>query len=202
MIRTLLLTFIPLFVAVDVVAVVFVYLGIGMPLDEAARRRLVLEATMTAAAIGLGFLLVGDAVLHVLGVTAGDFQAAGGVLLLVLSSTISSIPNYHRQPGAHLGVVPLGIPMIVGPATLTTLLTLARTHGYTMTPIAFALNLVIAASTSACGRRTRRARASDWIVFGGKPWRLASAPPRSCATQQAPRRRSCVSRERSASTSS
>src|SRR5439155_5999246 len=124
MIRTLLLTFIPLFVAVDVVAVVFVYLGIGMPLDEAARRRLVLEATMTAAAIGLGFLLVGDAVLHVLGVTAGDFQAAGGVLLLVLSSTISSIPNYHRQPGAHLGVVPLGIPMIVGPATLTTLLTI------------------------------------------------------------------------------
>ena|SRR5213592_363015 len=85
MIRTLLLTFIPLFVAVDVVAVVLVYLGIGMPLDETARRRLVLEATMTAAAIGLGFLLVGDAVLHFLGVTVGDFQVAGGVLLLVLS---------------------------------------------------------------------------------------------------------------------
>ncbi len=33
--------------------------------------------------------------------------------------------------------------MIVGPAVLTTLLTLARTHGYTMTLIAFALNLVI-----------------------------------------------------------
>jgi len=48
MIRPLLLTFIPLFVAVDVVAVVLVYLGIGMPLDETARRRLVLEATMTA----------------------------------------------------------------------------------------------------------------------------------------------------------
>ncbi len=85
MIRPLLLTFIPLFVAVDVVAVVLVYLGIGMPLDETARRRLVLEATMTAAAIGLGFLLVGDAVLHFLGVTVGDFQVAGGVLLLVLA---------------------------------------------------------------------------------------------------------------------
>ena len=83
MVRTLLLTFIPLFVAVDVVAVVLVSLGIGMPLDEAGRRRLVLEATMTAAAAGTGFLLVGDAVLHFLGVTVGDFQVAGGLLLLV-----------------------------------------------------------------------------------------------------------------------
>src|SRR5438552_1699131 len=124
MIRPLLLTFIPLFVAVDVVAVVLVYLGIGMPLDETARRRLVLEATMTAAAIGLGFLLVGDAVLHFLGVTVGDFQVAGGVLLLVLSIYDLLHPELPlRQPGAHLGVVPLGIPMIVGPATLTTLLT-------------------------------------------------------------------------------
>src|SRR2546428_257291 len=131
MIRPLLLTFIPLFVAVDVVAVVLVYLGIGMPLDETARRRLVLEATMTAAAIGLGFLLVGDAVLHFLGVTVGDFQVAGGVLLLVLSIYDLLHPELPlRQPGAHLGVVPLGIPMIVGPATLTTLLTLARTYGH------------------------------------------------------------------------
>ena len=144
MLRTLLLTFIPLFVAVDVVAVVFVYLGIGMPLDEAARRRLVFEATMTAAAVGVGFLLVGDAVLYVLGVTVGDFQVAGGVVLLVLSVYDLLHPEQPlRQPGAHPGVVPLGIPMIVGPATLTTLLTVARTYGYTMTLIAFALNLVI-----------------------------------------------------------
>jgi multiple antibiotic resistance protein len=39
-------------------------------------------------------------------------------------------------------VVPLGIPMIVGPAVLTTLLTLARTHGYLMTVVGFGLNLV------------------------------------------------------------
>jgi multiple antibiotic resistance protein len=40
-------------------------------------------------------------------------------------------------------VVPLGIPMIVGPPVLTTLLTLARTHGYLMTVVGFGLNLVI-----------------------------------------------------------
>src|SRR5207244_475910 len=144
MLRTLLLTFIPLFVAVAVVAVVFVYLGIGMPLDEAARRRLVLEATMTAAAVGVGFLLVGDAVLYFLGVTVGDFQVAGGVVLLVLSVYDLLHPETPlRQSGARLGVVPLGVPLIVGPAVLTTLLTVARTRGYLVTLVAFVLNLPI-----------------------------------------------------------
>jgi len=140
--RTLFLTFIPLFVAVDVVGVVLIYLGIGLSLDEPSRRRLVLEATMTAAAVGLAFLFVGDAVLGFLGVTVGDFQIAGGVLLLMLSMHDLLHPDMPlRQPGARPGVVPLGIPMIVGPAVLTTLLTLARSHGYTMTLIGFALNL-------------------------------------------------------------
>ena len=142
--RTLLLTFIPLFVAVDVVALVVIYLGIVTPLDEAARRRLVLEATITAAAVGLAFVLVGDAVLHVLGATVGDFQIAGGVLLLVLSIHDLLHPELPlRQPGARPGVVPLGVPMIAGPAVLTTLLTLARTHGYSMTLVAYGLNLVL-----------------------------------------------------------
>lgn len=144
MVRALLLTFIPLFIAVDVLALVPIYLGIGMPLDEAARRRLVLEATLPAAAAGIGFLLAGDAVLHFLGVTVGDFQIAGGLLLLVLSIYDLLHPELPlRQPGARPGVVPLGIPMIAGPAVLTTLLTLARTYGYTMTLLAFALNMVI-----------------------------------------------------------
>ncbi len=99
-----LLAFIPLFVAVDVVALVPIYLGIGMPLDEAARRRLVLEATLTAAAVGLGFLLIGDAVLYFLGVTVGDFQVAGGLLLLVLSIYVhfgTSLHEADASPGGR-----------------------------------------------------------------------------------------------------
>ena len=144
MIRGLLLTFIPLFVAVDVVAVVLVYLGIGVRLPEPARRRLILEATITAAAVGLGFLFAGDAILRFLGVTVGDFQIAGGLLLLVLSIHDLLHPDMPlRQPGTRPGVVPLGIPMIAGPAVLTTLITLARTHGYALTVTAYVLNLVI-----------------------------------------------------------
>jgi len=144
MMRTLLFTFVTLFVAVDVVAVVLIYLGIGTQLEETARRQMVLEATITAAVVGITFLLLGDTVLQFLGVTVGDFQIAGGLLLLVLSIYDLLHPELPlRQPRPGLGVVPLGIPMIVGPAVLTALLTLARTRGYAMTLLGFGLNLVI-----------------------------------------------------------
>jgi multiple antibiotic resistance protein len=138
------LAFIPLFVAVDAVGVVPIFLGLADGIDEAARRQLVADATLAAGAVGLGFIFLGDAVLQFLGVTVGDFQVAGGVVLLVLSIYDLLHPETPlRQSGARLGVVPLGVPLIVGPAVLTTLLTVARTHGYLVTLVAFVLNLAI-----------------------------------------------------------
>jgi len=138
------LAFIPLFVAVDAVGVVPIFLGLADGIDEAERRQLVADATLAAGAVGLGFIFLGDAVLQFLGVTVGDFQVAGGVVLLVLSIYDLLHPATPlRQSGARLGVVPLGVPLIVGPAVLTTLLTVARTHGYLVTLVAFVLNLAI-----------------------------------------------------------
>jgi multiple antibiotic resistance protein len=144
MLRRLLVAFISLFVAVDVVGVLPVYLGLAAAFEEAERRRVVMEATLTAAGAGVGFLVVGDGALHILGVSVADFQVAGGTLLLVLSIYDLLHPVAPlRQVGARIGVVPLGIPMIVGPAVLTTLLALARTEGYGVTLTAFAANLVL-----------------------------------------------------------
>jgi multiple antibiotic resistance protein len=138
------LAFIPLFVAVDAVGVVPIFLGLAEGVDETARRRLVADATLAAGAVGVGFIFLGDAVLRFLGVTVGDFQVAGGAVLLVLSIYDLLHPmSPLRQSGAGLGVVPLGVPLIVGPAVLTTLLTVTRTHGYLVTLSAFGLNLAI-----------------------------------------------------------
>jgi multiple antibiotic resistance protein len=136
--------FLPLFVAVDIVGVLPVYLGFVAAVDESTRRRIVVEATLTAAGVGGGFLFLGDAILHVVGVSVGDFQVAGGLLLLVLALYDLLHPELPlRQPGVHLGVVPLGTPLIAGPAVLTTLLTLARSHGYLLALLAFGVNLVL-----------------------------------------------------------
>jgi multiple antibiotic resistance protein len=142
--RQFLFAFIPLFVAIDAIGILPFYLGLTSGLAEKERRKIGFEATLTAGAVGSGFLLVGDLVLQVLGVSVADLQVAGGVLLLVLSIYDLLHPVAPlRQVGAQMSVVPLGIPMIAGPAVLTTLLTLARSVGYLVTLAAFALNLLI-----------------------------------------------------------
>lgn len=144
MLRGFILTFLPIFVAVDVVGLLPIYLAVSSWIEEEERRATALEATITAGLVGTAFLLAGDAVLTVLGVSVGDLQIAGGIVLLVLSIYDLLHPELPlRQPGARFGAVPLGIPMIVGPAVLTTLLTLARAHGYLLTLAAFAANLGI-----------------------------------------------------------
>jgi MarC family integral membrane protein len=83
--------FLPLFVAVDIVGVLPVYLGFVAAVDERARRRIVVDATLTAAAVCGGFLFLGDAILSVVGVSVGDFQVAGGLLLLILVQATSPV---------------------------------------------------------------------------------------------------------------
>jgi multiple antibiotic resistance protein len=145
MFERLAVAFVSLFVAVDIVGVLPVYLGVAANLAEPERRRVVVEATLTAAGIGVGFLLAGDAALRVLGVSVADFQVAGGLLLFALSIYDLLHPGSPlRQAGARIGVVPLGTPMIVGPAVLTTLLALARAEGYLVALAAFAANLLLA----------------------------------------------------------
>lgn len=140
--REALLAFVALFVAVDILGVLPLYLSLTVDLPVEDRKRLPWQSTLTATAVGVGFLLVGDAVFRVLGVTVGDFQVAGGILLLVLAlHDLINPGKVLRRPTPAVGVVPLGTPMIVGPAVLTTLVVLVQSHGYAITLLAFSVNM-------------------------------------------------------------
>jgi multiple antibiotic resistance protein len=140
----LLLAFIPLFVAIDVLGLVPIYVGLTERMDAAARRRLVTEATVTAAALSVAFLFFGTAVFRFLGITEDDFRVGGGVVLLVLAVVdLITTPDESRAPGESPGVVPIGIPLIMGPAALTTILILVESHGHLVAVTSVLLNLVI-----------------------------------------------------------
>jgi multiple antibiotic resistance protein len=138
------LAFVALFVAVDILGLVPVYLTLIDGLTPEERRRLPWQCTLTAVAVGLGFLLAGKSLFRLLGVSVGDFQVAGGLLLVVLS-----VHDLLRRPAAAeeavstVGIVPLGTPLVVGPAVLTTLLLLVQTHGYPPTLLAYGTNMLL-----------------------------------------------------------
>jgi multiple antibiotic resistance protein len=138
------LAFVALFVAVDILGVIPLYLSLTRGLPAEARQRLPGQSTITATVVGLGFLLVGDAVFRVLGISEADFQVAGGILLVVLSvhDLLSPRTDNPATPKT-VGAVPLGTPLIVGPAALAALALLVQTYGYPVTLVALAANMVL-----------------------------------------------------------
>jgi multiple antibiotic resistance protein len=136
--------FIPLFVAIDPVGLAAIFLGLGQGVAPAQRQRIARHATITGGVVALGFLFLGQTMFAALGISVGDFQIAGGLILFVLAARdlIHSAAEAEKLPD-DFGVVPLGMPLIAGPALIATLLLLARTVGYAATLAALTVNLVL-----------------------------------------------------------
>ena len=141
----ILLAFIPLFVAFDPVGIVPMYLGLTSGISDQEKKKLVLNAALTAFIICVLFLFIGNAVIKFLGITVNDFRIAGGIILLIIS--ISDLLFYESRISGvkpeDIGVVPIGIPLIAGPAVLTTILISRDTFGIFVTVISLLINLLI-----------------------------------------------------------
>jgi len=80
------------------------------------------------------------------GISVSDFQIAGGLILFVIAAKdlLSSTAEPEKLP-PDFGVVPLGMPLIAGPASITTLLVLAQNQavGLIVTLVALVANLAL-----------------------------------------------------------
>ncbi len=163
--------FVPLFVAVDVVGIVPIYLALTAPLSAEERRAVLRSSLIVATIVSIGFALLGKAVFVFLGITVADFQIAGGLVLLGLAG----LDLLTREPrglaaGADVGVVPLGVPIIAGPAVITTGILLVDQYGTVVTLLALVANLGLGGLVLANARSVERlvgrtgARAMSKIV--------------------------------------
>jgi multiple antibiotic resistance protein len=139
-----LMAFIPIFVAIDVLGVIPMFISLTQGMDSKARKRLIVEATMTAGAVALVFLAAGKLLFSFLGITENDFRIGGGIVLLVLSvNDLLFASDTRRDPGTSVGVVPIGIPLIMGPAALTSIIIVVDSYGYWMSILSLFINLLI-----------------------------------------------------------
>jgi multiple antibiotic resistance protein len=147
------LSFVPLFAAIDPVGMTPFYLSAVEGRPAAARRRVLSHAMVTALVAGLAFIFLGERVLRLLGVTVPDFAIAGGLLLLVIAvADLVMHDKVHKRTASGppeeedetAGVVPLGVPLIVGPATVTTSVVLLDRYGTLPCVTAFVSNIALA----------------------------------------------------------
>src|SRR3982750_4705569 len=115
--------FIPIFVTMDIPGLVPMFVSLTQGLPPEQTRRVALQALFTAFAISVVFVIIGKAVFRFLGISISDFQMAGGFLLLMVAMREIFQGGAPRAvPNPNVGPVPLGTPLMVGPAVLTSLL--------------------------------------------------------------------------------
>ncbi len=147
----LLSLFLPVFVAMDAVGVLPSFVQMTSTLKRDDRQEVLRYSVFTAGGVGLLFIPLGPLVLLALGLKTGDFQIAGGLLILVVALR-DIVWDQKMSLGKGLkgaGVVPLGIPLLVGPAVLTTLILLRDRFSFLEVALCLIVNLLIA-----------------WVIFG------------------------------------
>ena len=124
-----------LVVVVDPIGLVPTFLAVTHGLPQQARRRIAVRASIIAAAILAGAALLGDWLLHQLGITLPAFRIAGGLLLFAVASEMVFGVRTERQSKQaedaleehlrNVAAFPLAIPLMAGPGAITATLLLA-----------------------------------------------------------------------------
>ena len=147
MFNNIMLAFIPMFFAMDSLGVLPIFAGLTHGLPASEKRKIIVQSICTAAILAISFLFLGQIIFNFMGISMGDFMVAGGVILFCLSM----VDLMGRNEAARtlkpmdLAAVPIGTPLIVGPAVLTMALMLMNQYGWAVTLIAIIANLVIVA---------------------------------------------------------
>jgi multiple antibiotic resistance protein len=139
-------SFIPIMVALDAPGTLPLFVALTEGVQKRERKRIVRQSILTAFLVTVGFVLVGRLVFDALGIMVEDFMIAGGVVLFIIAVN-DIVRAGEKRPaalGASFGVVPLGTPLIAGPATLTASLVLVGNYGYLPVILSLTVNILIA----------------------------------------------------------
>ncbi len=129
-----------LFAVIDVVGSIPVIIGLRQKVGDLNARR----ASLVSLAIMVGFLFVGEPMLHLIGIEVSDFAIAGSFVLFFLSlEMILGIRLYKDEVPSTASVMPLAFPLIAGTGTLTTLLSMTADYKISSILIAIVINVIV-----------------------------------------------------------
>ncbi|HAR48865.1 hypothetical protein ER57_00760 [Smithella sp. SCADC] len=140
------LCFVPLFVAVDAIGVLPLFMNLTEGIEQSKIKKIIIQSMITALIVALAFIAVGTATLKLLGISVADFMIAGGMILFLISvrDVLSTEKKNYAIDLESMGAVPIGVPLITGPAVLTTSMLLINEHSLFITSLAIITNILIA----------------------------------------------------------
>ena len=148
LIKPYIITFIPIFLAVDIIGTIPLYIALTEHLSGKQKKKVLSDSVVIATVFAVVFALLGKLILRGLGITIDDFKIAGGVLLFILSVYLL-MPGKSREFVSEslyedIGIFPLATPLITGPAVLVTTMMLIDGFGYLVTLTSLFINMLLA----------------------------------------------------------
>lgn len=132
--------FIVLFTIIDILGSIPIIMGIKQR-GEAINP---MQVTLVSLAILIGFLFGGEGILRLFSVNFESFAIAGAVVIFIFAmEMVLDIEIFkHKGPEGSTSIVPLAFPLVAGPASFTTLLSIRSAYSVENIIIALLLNLI------------------------------------------------------------
>ena len=134
LVRFSLLALSSIFFLVDPFAALPTFLAVTAGQDNAKRVRTARKASLTAFVILSTFALAGTYIFKLFGISLPAFEIAGGIILLLIGLDMLEAKRSATQETGDeaaaaatkddVGIVPLGIPMLAGPGSITSVMVL------------------------------------------------------------------------------
>lgn len=102
------------------------------------------KASFVSLIIMVVFLFVGEVLLNLLGVDINSFAVAGSIIILFLAAEmILGVKLYKDSNPKTASIVPIAFPLIAGPGTLTTLISIKSEYNDINIILAIVLNMIL-----------------------------------------------------------
>lgn len=158
-VRFSLLALSSVFFLVDPFAALPTFLAVTAGVDSRRRRAMALKASITACIVLTAFALAGQLIFRMFGITLPAFEIAGGIILLLIGlDMLNARRSETQETGAEVeaaaekedaGIVPLGIPMLAGPGSITSVMVLVGQAGGHV-PLVLAILAAILITAAIC----------------------------------------------------
>lgn len=134
--------FVTLFVIVNPIGNLTVFIGLSRGMDAKKRVQIVNQILFVASILLFAFLFFGMYIFDFFNIGLDTFQIGGGVILLIIA--ITYLLDIHTGIHKHkdISAVPMGTPLLIGPGTITSTLILVNEYGVLITFIAAVLALL------------------------------------------------------------
>ena len=144
--NSLLVSILMLFIVLDPIGNSPYFYILTKNYSSEARRKIISMSVSVAAFIMLFFAVLGDIIFELLDVTVDDFRIAAGIILLIyFIAILLEIDLGPKQVSEeNIAVVPLAMPLLAGPAAISTVIYIKYVWGLEYALISTLVNLLLA----------------------------------------------------------